>query len=107
MEASSYVHCKPRAYMLSRRGVSARQPNLSAWLRSCPECLFCGRVSPPVHALAVLPVARGKKRGYNSHYILKVETTPRVIVSLRCRFPIDLFGFDSSMTHECLVVLRK
>jgi hypothetical protein len=30
---------------------------------------------------------------------LEVEITPRVIASLRHRFPIGPFGFDGPMTH--------
>jgi len=38
---------------------------------------------------------------------IEIETKPRVIASLRRRFPVGPFGFDGPMTHEYLIVLRK
>jgi len=38
---------------------------------------------------------------------VEIHRKPRLIASVRRRFPIGTFGFDGPMTHEHVVVLRK
>lgn len=66
--------------------------------------------SPGAYAISVIADNVIKDARIVSHAVLltiardmgclEVETTPLVIASLHCRFPIGPFGFDGPLTHE-------
>jgi hypothetical protein len=74
-------------------------------------------LAPGGHAVFIIANNVIKGARVESHAVLaalaralgfiEVETTPRVIASLRRRFPVGPFGFDGPMTHEYRIVFRK
>ena len=64
------MHCKPIAYMLSRRGASASQLILSAWLGPVPSVDTLDESASQCMHWEVLSVARRKTCDYNFYYFL-------------------------------------